>query len=147
MKRPPLQVPIAVRPGPRMPSTYRAALEALPAERRRRLAGAHVAGHGGEERRSLELPEGNVGAGGDRRRSRNVVQEGDLAEAVARPEPAQRPPVAGHVKRARPDEVEAVARLPLADQDIARRPFREPEAAGEALELRPRQRGEDRRAA
>src|SRR6478752_6886818 len=82
---------------------------------------APVARDRGQELLTAQRHEVDVGARHDRGRARDLAQQRDLAEAVARELGAAEAPALGHLDLARGDHVEALAGLALLDDRPARR--------------------------
>ena len=100
--------------------------------------------NGGEEVLAFEREHMRGGAGRHRRRARDVVQEGDLAEVVTRPERARLGARDLHPQLPVGDDVEAVADLADADDRGGRLDGHRLEPRHEALQRRLRQRREER---
>ena len=104
----------------------------------------------GQERRLVERVEARVGARGDGGGARHVLQERDLAEAVAAPDRPQLAACRGDLELAVGDDVEAVAGLALADDGCPGRrlqldePAREPFQRGRSQRREQGQRAQER---
>src|SRR4029077_10914451 len=108
----------------------------------RRARTRRVTRDGVEEGVPLERQEPAVGLCFDRRRSRHVAEQGDLAERVARAELTARRAVHGHAQSAGFHDVEAVAMIALSDDRGARGRYHGVELRRQPLEGRRRQRRE-----
>ncbi len=120
-------------------------------ERRRGCSTGHLLGCLGYsssyELVALEAEEFDVRARDDRRRSWYFAQERDLAKVVAGAELRRWPAPYAHVRLARSEDVEAVARGSLAHDLLAGLDSQRPQTTREVLERRRRQGREHRQAA
>jgi len=106
-----------------------------------------VPGHRAQEHVAFEREEPHTRRRGDGGRSRNVSEQGDLADVIAWSEPRYVGPARGHVSVAVGDHVDAIADVSFADHDGARGHDDRDAVACEALERRRRERFEQRRPA
>ena len=93
-------------------------------------------GHGGEEGLALERVQPDAADGGAGRRPGHVLEERDLAEAVAAAEPAELPAAGGALHLALGDHVEAVADVALRDQHVTGGGVDRDQASRQALDRR-----------